>query len=195
MFLLRRKATIVSLAVCLTILSLACSIGNVHAGTATSITGVETYDSAGNFKTTTYGDTDPFNVGEYVYISWAQIPGTYTVDVSVTNPAGGAVSVYKVPSDLETPTPGVTPENTIWVNQNNAAKLCLVFVASQAGIYHITIKGAGAATMTLDVTVNGPSVLPESPVGSLLATGAGFAAFGIVAAVKLRGSKKPSPLF
>lgn len=137
----------------------------VYAATATTVSSIETYDSSGVPRTVTGGPTDPFFVGEYIYISWVQSPSFGSVDVSAIDPSLSAVSIYKVSAPLVTPNPGVTPENALWTSQLNADKGCLAIYAATAGVYQITLDGSGAVTATLDVTVNLPTITLSSDEG------------------------------
>jgi hypothetical protein len=63
----------------------------------------------------------------------------------------------------------------------------LVWTPTQNGYYYIVCKGA--VSYSYPIAVASVFILPESVLGTLMATVAGFAAFGTIGAIKLKRGK------
>jgi hypothetical protein len=119
-----------------------------------------------------------FNPGEYVYVSWITAPAGATIDVSVLDPEGNPVNVYKVSGDRAAPQAG-DPSGLVWAEQGDDAKWLLCFQADTAGSYKVSLAGTFVSTEQI-VGVGWLNVLPENNWGILMALAAGFIAFGVL---------------
>lgn len=150
----RRKASIV---VMLCVLALAFSVNLVHAANANTASVCATSDAAGNTK------ANFWSTPSTIYIWWTaqQADGTPgTVDIEIQDSAGNTV----VGPILNQPM-GAQP--IIW----NAP----------VGYYYLVVKGsAGVASYKYPIAVASVFIIPESLLGTLMATVAGFAAFGAI---------------
>jgi len=133
----------------------------VHAAPAT-VASVWTTDSSNTL-------TNNFSVGNTVYIHW-----------TVGND-GGTVNIYVVDASLVVV---ATVGSNVGVGSSP-----LTWIANVApGNYYIVVQGA--LSLFFPIAVASIFVVPESALGTVMAATVGFAAFGTVALVKQRRSKK-----
>jgi hypothetical protein len=154
---LRRK--VIALGI-LCVLSLALSISLVNAAGTAEVASVWAEDGSGN-------KLNVFNPGDTVTIKWHATYKDGTTDAACT------VDIKIVKTDGSTlvtlVTGGATPDgSTTWT--------------AVAGYYYIVCEGA--VSYVYPIAVASIFILPESALGTLMATTAGFAAFGTIAIVK-----------
>ena len=160
---MQKRRTIVVALLCVFVLALSVSL--VHAAGTAQVASVWAEDGLGN-------KLNVFNPGDTVTIKWhaTYTDGTTdalcTVDIRIVNTAGVTVA---------TPvTGGACPDGTTtWT--------------AVAGYYYIVCDGA--VSYVYPIAVASIFILPESALGTLMATGAGFAAFGTIGAIKLKRGK------
>jgi hypothetical protein len=160
------KKQVVILALAISLLSIVAFAGFASAGTAGSLTNVDTQTAPGGAGVS----QDTFSLGSTVYIYWgASSPVGGTVDVTVYDPAGAQL--------------------VQWLNQAPGASGTLSFVVNQPGYYDIAYNGTRLLTSRTIASVS-IFVLPESALGTLIALAAGLAAVGTFKIVKGKSKTK-----
>jgi hypothetical protein len=151
---LRRKVIAIGI---LCVLSLALSISLVNAAGTAEVASVWAEDGSGN-------KLNVFNPGDTVTIKWhatLQDGTAGTVDIKIVKTDGSTLVTLV--------TGGAGPDgSTTWT--------------AVAGYYYIVCEGA--VSYVYPIAVASIFILPESALGTLMATTAGFAAFGTIAIVK-----------
>jgi len=159
---------------------LACSINLAQAGTATTVRLVDGYHSTGV-------NDGVFITNENVYIGWsASGVSNPSVDVYVISISSGEkVTLYKAETALGS---GGVDSGTDLYNQPLSSVKCIYFIPQDDGWYEIHCIGLETSSYKV-VGVGTVLVTPESALGSIMAIGAGIAAFGAIGVVKQRHSK------
>jgi hypothetical protein len=122
-----------------------------------------TATDAGLWLTDQYGNIkNDFVLNQVVYVNWITTGGT--VDITVTD--ANNVVVYSVTDKLASDSP-------------------LQFTPLHGGSYTVSCTGAESK----EISVWTLFVVPESVLGTLMATGAGFSAFGTLGVFKLKRAK------
>lgn len=153
------RKTPIVISLILVITCFALATSLVQAGTATTAS-VWTEDSAGN-------KVNFFNPGQTVYIYWNVGPSDGTVDIYIVNTAGA--TIVTIGTNLG---PGAQPQT---------------WTPTAPGYYYVVAKGA--VEYYYPIAVASIFILPESAFGTIMATTAGFAAFGTIAIVKRKYTK------